>query len=116
MRWPDWPPPERPHMQVPHALPDELTIFTASEWFPQCQAWLEGSAQEAEDHRVLTVDAHGVAEIDAAGLQLLASLSNSLEKAGRQLRLISPSPVLSGACRALGAASLLGQANTEEPA
>jgi anti-anti-sigma regulatory factor len=103
-------------MQAPHALPDELTIFTASEWLPQCQAWLQAPAGEAEVCEVLAVDAQAVVEIDAAGLQLLVSLNNSLENAGRRLDLLSPSPVLSDACRALGASRLLCRPDTKEPA
>jgi ABC-type transporter Mla MlaB component len=87
-------------------LPPELTIYTVGELAPQCRAWLDAHADAA--HSSLRVQAQAVAEVDAAGVQLLLSLANTLQARDRQLQLLEPSATLSAACQALGAASLLG--------
>lgn len=83
-------------------LPTELTIYAAAElraqWLPLLGAFAD---------RPLEIEASAVAQVDAAGLQLLQSLRKALTERGRSLRLIEPSEVLRAACRDLGMASLL---------
>jgi anti-anti-sigma regulatory factor len=89
-------------MTSPLALPAELTIYTAGETRPQWLAWLA-----SDDAGSPQVDASGVTEVDAAGVQLLLSLSRALEGQQRRLHLERPSPALRSACERLGLASLL---------
>jgi ABC-type transporter Mla MlaB component len=93
-------------------LPQELTIYTIAEQHPRCVAWLHDNASAAggQAEEVVHVDASGVAEVDAAGVQLLLSLANALTLQHRTLRLDSPSAPLSSACAALGVAALLADA------
>jgi anti-anti-sigma regulatory factor len=84
------------------ALPAELTIYTAGETRPQWLAWLA-----ADDAESLQVDASGVTEVDAAGVQLLVALARALQAQQRRLLLDRPSPVLRGACERLGLTGLL---------
>jgi anti-anti-sigma regulatory factor len=91
-------------MPATHALPTELTIYVAADlrlaWLP----WLaDHGAAEA-----LEVAADAVAEVDAAGLQLLASLAVALQAHGRELCLRDPSPALRKGCENLGMTDLLG--------
>ena len=103
------------------ALPNELTIYTISELHPQCLAWIatdadaDSDADDANDGEPaavngLRLDARAVQEVDAAGVQLLLSLSNTLARQQRPLRLVRPSAQLLAACEALGASSLLANA------
>jgi anti-anti-sigma regulatory factor len=85
-------------------LPAELTIYTVGECMPFCLAWLRTDAHTA---LVLDVDASHVAEVDAAGIQLLISLANGLARRDSQLRLMAPSQALQNACAQLGAGFLL---------
>ena len=98
-------------MSDQRTLPQELTIYTISETYPMCLSWLDAHAHSIEDDPCLQVAAHAVMEVDAAGVQLLMSLSNSLLARQRQLQLLNPSENLSAACLALGAGGLLAQAN-----
>ena len=84
------------------ALPAELTIYTAGETRPQWLAWLA-----ADDAESLQVDASGVTEVDAAGVQLLVALDRALAAQHRGLHLQGPSPALRGACERLGLTGLL---------
>ena len=93
-------------MTVTLALPAELTIYTAAETRQQWLAWLA-----AGDAQTLQVDASGVTEVDAAGLQLVVALGRSLGAQQRRLRLACPSPTLRGACERLGLSSLLDTAS-----
>lgn len=91
------------------SLPAELTIYTVGDVRPLCLKWLS-EAREATvspSNDVLTLDASGVVEIDAAGVQLLLSLSHALRREHRVLQLSKPPQVLVDACRALGAKVLL---------
>jgi ABC-type transporter Mla MlaB component len=97
------------------SLPAELTIYTVSELHPQWLARLNeadrsDAAQDPSDD-TCRVDAAAVEEVDAAGLQLLLSLSNALARRERALQLVSPSPPLARACAALGVSSLLANAD-----
>lgn len=62
----------------------ELTIFTAAELKPRL---LEGIASGNA-----TLDLSGVSELDTAGLQLLVLASREARSAGKEFRLVSPSP------------------------
>ena len=96
-------------MQASCVLPAELTIYTISELHAQCVSWID----EYNDVG-LCVGAEAVAEVDAAGIQLLLSLSNSLAAQKRHLQLITPSPALKTACVALGAGFLMRDAEPSE--
>ena len=97
------------------SLPSELTIYTISELHPQCLAWIgaDADADNGEPAAVsgLRVDAQAVQEVDAAGVQLLLSLSNALARQQRQLQLLRPSAPLLAACMALGASGLTAHAD-----
>lgn len=79
------------------ALPAEMTIYTATR---TRDAWLGALAHAADGP--LRMPAGAVAEIDAAGLQLLVSLRHSLDLQQRTLELIEPSDVLRDACARAG--------------
>jgi len=83
-------------------LPDELTIYTASEAHASFLSWLHGDDPVTTAMDPLRVDAGAVAEVDAAGVQLLLSLAHSLEQRQRALVLVAPSDCLSAACGVLG--------------
>jgi len=87
------------------ALPRELTIYTVGELRLQ---WLDHlAANNADPVDPWPVNAAAVEEVDAAGLQLLLSLSNWLAREQRRLQLEQPSPALQQACEALGLPALL---------
>ncbi len=86
-----------------HLLPRELTIHTAADTHRALLAWVAGLGETPAWH----VDASPVEDTDAAGVQLLLSLSRSAAQAQATLRIETPSPVLERACRTLGVASLL---------
>ena len=97
-------------MPEPNVLPPELTIYTVGEWHPRLLDWV-GSGPEADAvDDTLQLDAAAVAEVDAAGLQLLVSLANTLGQQLRPLALLRPSQPLVDACMQLGAAFLLDAA------
>lgn len=85
-------------------LPAELTIYTVAELHPLCLSWLDADPTHPDR---LTVDGQAVQEVDAAGVQLLLSLSHALAAHGRQLCLQWASEPLTAACHALGLADLL---------
>ena len=92
-------------------LPSELTIYTVGELRPQWLTWLaslreQNSADSSADTAML-VDAEAVGEIDAAGVQLLLSLSHALQREHHVLQLHNPSRPLAAACDALGVQALL---------
>ncbi len=88
-------------MTHPLSLPAELTIYTVGELRPQWLAWLAGLSV-ADAAAEAPVDGAAVDQIDAAGVQLLVALSRSLTAAHRSLQFVNASPVLTGACEALG--------------
>jgi ABC-type transporter Mla MlaB component len=98
-------------MTAPCVLPSEITIYTISELYPQCVSWLTTPQEAPENQAFLRVTASAVAEVDAAGVQLLLSLSNTLQAQQRQLQLVSPSQALTAACAALGACTLMSHAD-----
>lgn len=77
-------------------LPAELNIYSALETRDALIAWAAEHASESSEF--LEISAAQVAEVDGAGLQLLASLSNM----GQSWRLLAPSERFSEACRTLG--------------
>lgn len=90
-------------------LPAELTIYSVAELLPTWRAWVDetragtGTAP-AQDG---CVDGSAVAEVDAAGVQLLLSLSKALTQEGRTLQVLNPSRPLIRSCEALGLAAAL---------
>jgi ABC-type transporter Mla MlaB component len=97
-------------MTTDRSLPSELTIYTVGELHPQWLAWLADTP--AADVDAFAVDAAAVAEVDAAGMQLLLSLHRSLSARKQALRLVAPSRALATACAALGLAAVLGTAES----
>jgi len=93
-------------MSTALVLPAEMSIYNVAELRAQWLAWLDAAPAEGPD----CVDASAVAEVDAAGLQLLLSLAAALERRRRSLQLLQPSTALQGACQALGMQSLLARA------
>jgi ABC-type transporter Mla MlaB component len=91
-------------MDLEPCLPSELTIYTVGELHPQ---WLRWLAEVPEAER-FSVQAGAVAEVDAAGLQMLLALQRSLAARQQGLSLVEPSRTLLAACRALGLATVLG--------
>ncbi len=83
-------------MSTPFELPAEMTIYSAVEVRDALLSWV--TEQSAKSAKVLEISAAKVEEIDGAGLQLVASLSN----ADQQWRLKNPSAVFVDACKALG--------------
>ena len=100
------------------ALPQELTIYQVTElraaWLQVLERVAAGALAEAEagvePDAPLHVDASQVAEVDAAGVQLLLALSNSVAASGRSMRLAGASTRLIDACTTLGAGTLLAAA------
>ena len=95
------------------SLPEELTIYTIGQLRAGWLQWLAESVPAAAgttDEGELRLDARAVAEVDAAGVQLLLSLSRSLARQHRSLRLVEPSRALASACAGLGVAGPLGVA------
>lgn len=89
------------------ALPAEITIYVAAELRAAWLAWMDTPAARDPE---LDVDGSAVEEVDAAGLQCLLALSHSLQARQQQLRLRQASDTLSQACRRLGLAHLLADA------
>jgi len=102
-------------MQADMTLPSELTIYTAAQVRPQWLSWLNeplpADAAGSAHRPTCRIDAAGVDEVDAAGVQLLLSLSNELALRNAQMTLVNPSQPLSAACTALGLAALLNPAD-----
>lgn len=75
-------------------LPCELNIYSAQETRDALLAWVQG----AQGREYLEISAREVAEVDGAGLQLLASLSHG----ETPWRLVEASAAFVEACRTLG--------------
>ncbi len=88
-------------------LPAELTIYAASELRARWLAAIDADPGEID----CTIDASAVAEVDAAGVQLLLALSRTLAALGRAPRLERPSTRLADACATLGLGHLLDPAD-----
>ena len=89
----------------PRALPAELSIYSAADTHAHMLRWLDAD----RDTRVWPVQAGDVVQADAAGVQLLLSLSHSLHARGQQLHLVAASEALQQACRQLGLSGQLSQ-------
>ena len=96
-------------MQEPLSLPAELTIYSVGEWAPRLRAHLTGRVDDGCLDS-LRVEADAVREVDAAGVQLLLALANTLAREQRVLQFVAPSAPLARACAALGASTLLAGA------
>jgi ABC-type transporter Mla MlaB component len=77
-------------------LPSELNIYSALESRDALLAWVSAEMTQAKGH--LEISARDVAEVDGAGLQLLAALSNMEQT----WHLVEASEVFCDACRTLG--------------
>lgn len=77
-------------------LPAELNIYNAVQIREALLAWV--GKQATDSHGVLQISAQNVAEVDGAGLQLLAALSNS----GVAWRVVDANATFSDACRTMG--------------
>ncbi len=88
-------------MSTPFELPAEMTIYSAVEIRDALLAWV--TEQGAKTSKALEVSAENVSEIDGAGLQLMAALSNT----DQHWRLVKPSPAFVDACHALGLSAWL---------
>lgn len=77
-------------------LPSELNIYTALDVRDALLTWLGTESTSAQEHLLLS--ASGVAEVDGAGLQLLAALANM----DRPWKLVAASSAFEQACRTLG--------------
>ena len=82
-------------MSEPFALPSALTIYSALETRDALLAWV---AERSHKSSHLELSASKVDEIDGAGLQLLAALTN----AQQDWHLVDTSAVFTEACRTLG--------------
>ncbi|MGI9216196.1 MAG: STAS domain-containing protein [Hydrogenophaga sp.] len=101
-------------MSHTRTLPAELTIYTVGELRGQCLTWLgERPAEGDAGSEHWPLDASAVDQIDAAGVQLLVSLSHTLSQQGQPLVLQQPSAVLCDACSALGLGDWLATCTPE---
>ncbi|MEY2861440.1 MAG: hypothetical protein RL392_1898 [Pseudomonadota bacterium] len=83
-------------MSEPYELPAELNIYSALDTRDKLLAW--ASEQNAKATDFLTISARNVAEVDGAGLQLLAALSNL----NQAWQLTQPSETFIEACQTMG--------------
>ncbi len=88
-------------MSTPFELPAEMTIYSAVETRDALLSWV--TEQSAKSAKLLEISAAKVEEIDGAGLQLIAALSN----ADQPWQLVKPSAVFVDACTAMGLAGWL---------
>jgi anti-anti-sigma regulatory factor len=78
-----------------------LNIYSALESRDALLSW--ASEQMSKTHEYLEISARDVAEVDGAGLQLLAALNNMEQT----WHLVDASPVFADACRTMGFAHWL---------
>jgi len=83
-------------MSEPFALPAELNIYSALETRDALLAWVAEQTTKSKDS--LEISAKNVAEVDGAGLQLLAALTNM----DQSWRLVDVSDAFSDACQTMG--------------
>lgn len=81
------------------ALPEELTIYTVGELHRQWLAWLETLPPDASMAELL---GDVVDQVDAAGLQLLLALDQTMTARGQAWVLPRPSAALRSSCDAIG--------------
>lgn len=94
-------------MTTTRALPAEVTIYTVGELRGQCLAWLGEAPAGGDGGEHWPLDTSAVDQIDAAGVQLLVSLAQTLAQQGQPLQLLQPGTALREACTALGLADWL---------
>lgn len=97
-------------MSEPFELPAELNIYSALETRDTLLAWVTEQTTKGRDS--LEISAKHVAEIDGAGLQLLAALSNMEQS----WRLVDASDVFSEACQTMGLAQWLDKRSLKSAA
>jgi anti-anti-sigma regulatory factor len=101
-----------------HGLPGELNIYAVGALRAQFQSWVKklpkGRKAAALDGMPLVVDGSAVAEVDAAGLQLLVALKHALVAKQRDLRVANASATLALACDTLGLNALLDAPESRE--
>jgi len=88
-------------MSTPFELPQEMTIYSAVETRDALLGWV--TEQSAKSAKLLEISAAKVEEIDGAGLQLLAALSNTEQN----WQLLNPSAAFVDACKAIGLSAWL---------
>jgi ABC-type transporter Mla MlaB component len=88
-------------MSTPFELPQEMTIYSAVETRDALLGWV--TEQNAKSAKLLKISAAKVQEIDGAGLQLLAALSNTEQN----WQLVGPSAAFVDACQAMGLSTWL---------
>lgn len=86
------------------ALPEELTIYTVGDLRTRWLGWLAAVGDDA------VIDGAAVTQVDAAGVQLLVSLTRSLDARELAWRLQGVGGALREACHTLGMAARLGVA------
>lgn len=96
-------------MSTAQTLPTELTIYTVSEIYQHLMQLVSDRVKStpANEQKVLAIQASAVADIDAAGLQLLISMSRYLSARDVRLVLEEASERLVRACTMLGLTHLL---------
>lgn len=101
-------------MSTLRTLPAELSIYTVGELKAVCLGWMGESGHDADPQGGhWPLDASAVDQVDAAGLQLLVSLSKSLSQQQLNLQLQQPSAPLTAACAALGLHAWLAACTSE---
>lgn len=101
---------------APLVLPAELTIYTVGELHPLWLTWLSQLSPSPGPELVVEVQAAGVDQVDAAGMQLLLSLQIALTALGRRCWLRDTSSVLQAGCAALGLSGWLAAHTAAEAA
>jgi len=89
-------------MPMPLVLPRELTVYTVGELRPLWRDWIDALVAQMPPCAHGVIDASAVDEVDAAGVQLLVSLSRGLANAHVALHLAHASAALVAACGSLG--------------
>lgn len=82
-------------------LPERLVVGEAPKLQTALLDWLDSQGPTTRAH-ALSLLAHRVREVDAAGIQLLAALTSSIARRGWVWQLLSPSEELAQACRLVG--------------
>jgi ABC-type transporter Mla MlaB component len=102
-------------MSNARSLPAELNIYALAglrqEWVQRLPKRGSAARGSKRGPSPWPVDASQVAEVDAAGLQLLVSLSHALHARHRQLVLQQPSDALARGCERLGLGAWLAAAS-----
>ncbi len=88
-------------LQLPR-LPNELTIYTASEARAAWLDWLAGLDEGVPAGTLPPLDAADVESADGAGVQFLLSLLRTLDQRDLTLTLNAPSEALRNACLSAG--------------